>query len=170
MPAQKTATRKEATGWEDFFEKGDEATWEVAYLFPAQGRWTLRDYLRLEKTNLEGWPRIEFCNGRLEVLPGPAELHQIISGYFFTLLHAFTQRHAPGSVLFNGVKLRLASRIIRYPDILYLKIENYHLRRKQYWRGADLVMEVLSPGSKQRERDLKVKKRSMLRRASPSTG
>ena len=43
-----------------------DPTWEVAYLFPSQGAWSVTDYLALETNHL-----VELSEGRLEVLAMP---------------------------------------------------------------------------------------------------
>jgi Uma2 family endonuclease len=136
-----------------------EPTWEVAYLFPAQGTWTEDDYLGLDGIS-EGHPFVELSNGRLEVLPVPTQTHQFIMIFLYELLNAFTAIHAPGVVLVSGMRVRLQkgrNPKFRDPDILYMKAEHADRRHEKYWDGADLVMEIVSPDPKDRERDLKEK-------------
>jgi Uma2 family endonuclease len=142
-----------------------EPTWDVAYLFPAQGTWTENDYLRLDAIH-DGGPLVELSNGRLEVLPMPTQTHQLIAAFLFGMLYAFTEIHAPGVVLFSGMKVRLqkgARARFRDPDILYMKAEHARRRQEKFWDGADLVMEVVSPDPKDRERDLEIKPREYAR-------
>src|SRR5216683_2991550 len=118
-------------------------TWEIAYLFPAQGTWTEEDYFNLDGV-WEGFPRVELSDGRLEVLPMPTQLHQIIILVLLRLLDEFTAKHAPGLVLPPGMRMKLKSGQFREPDLVYMKAENAHRRLEKYWIGADLVMEVVS--------------------------
>jgi Uma2 family endonuclease len=141
---------------------GSTPSWEVAYLFPAQGAWTEDDYLRLESA-CEGVAWIELSNGRLDVLPMPTELHQLILVYLFEMLKGFTQKHAPGLVLPAGIKVRLSRGKMHQPDIAYLKAEHADRRHEDYWQGADLVMQVVSNDPKDRERDWEVKPREYAR-------
>jgi Uma2 family endonuclease len=159
MPAKNAATKlkKQAPSWR-LPEEG-EPTWEIAYLFPAQGTWTENDYLNLDGIG-EAYPRVELCNGRLEILPMPTQTHQLILAYLFQALHTFTIAHAPGVVLFSGMKVRLqkSPRVkFRDPDLVYMKAEHAHRRHEKFWDGADLIMEIVSPDPKDRERDLEVK-------------
>jgi Uma2 family endonuclease len=131
-------------------------TWEIAYLFPAQGTWTEEDYFNLDGA-WEGFPRVELSHGRLEVLPMPTELHQIIILVLLRLLDGFTAKYAPGLVLPPGMRMKLKSGKFREPDLVYMKAENAHRRRKKYWMGADLVMEVVSGDAKDVERDWETK-------------
>src|SRR5262249_38181731 len=86
--------------------------------------------------------------------------------FLFTMLCAFTEVHAPGVVLFSGMKVRLqkgARARFRDPDVLYMKAEHARRRHEKFWDRADLVMEVVSPDPKDRERDLEVKPREYAR-------
>jgi len=141
---------------------GGRPTWEIAYLFPAQGNWTEQEYLDLEN-QCGSHIRVELFNGRLEVLPVPTQSHQLIIRFFMKVLEAFVEAHAPGMVLFSGVRVKIPSKRkkpqFREPDVVYMKKENSSRRHEAYWEGADLVMEVVSGDPKDRERDLVVKKR-----------
>src|SRR5437667_10342938 len=101
----KTAPRTKPSELPLFPERGTP-TWEVAYLFPAQGGWTEHEYFNLDQF-CDGIPRIELSNGRLEVLPMPTELHQMIIRILFRLLDSFTASHAPGLVLPPGMRIKL---------------------------------------------------------------
>jgi Uma2 family endonuclease len=165
MP-RKVATAKAPTAPDPYFLHGGTPTWEVAYLFPPQGRWTEEDFWNLERVR-EGNPRIELSRGRLEVLPVPTEIHQFILLFFYELLKAFTKVHAPGTVLVAGTDVRLKKGNIREPDVVYMKVENARRRHQEYWDGADLVMEVVSPGPKDRKRDWEIKPREYARAGIP---
>lgn len=141
---------------------GGKPMWDVAYLFPPEGDWTESNYLSLE--NMCGSHiRVELFQGRLEVLPVPTQSHQLIILYLLKLLQDFTAKHAPGLVLFSGIRVKLPipseKPEYREPDIVYMKAENAHRRHNKYWDGADLVMEVVSGTPDDRERDLVTKRR-----------
>jgi len=118
-----------------------ELTWEVARFFPRQGQWTKEDYLSLDTNNL-----VELSNGCLELLPMPTDFHQAIVAFLYEVLKAFAMAHALGIVRFASLPVELWPGQIREPDILYMKAENAH-RIQDYWHGADLVMEVVSPSN-----------------------
>jgi Uma2 family endonuclease len=165
MPAKQTATKTKRQKSDAFLPLDGEPTWDIAYLFPAQGTWTENDYLRLDAIH-DGWPLVELSNGRLEVLPMPAQTHQFILVFLFEILKAFTDIHAPGVVLVSGMRVRLqkgAKARFRDPDIVYMKAEHARRRHEKFWDGADLVMEVVSPDPKDRERDLEIKPREYAR-------
>jgi Uma2 family endonuclease len=130
-----------------------EPTWGVALLFPPQGEWTEAEYLALDTNHL-----VELSEGCLEVLPMPTISHQLIVKYLHKLLEAFVAAHATGLVLFAPLPVRLWSGKFREPDIVYCKPErvgNFHGQPS----GADLVVEVVSEGEENRERDLEIKRR-----------
>lgn len=134
-------------------------TWEIAHLFPRQGAWTEADFFALDALGNEV-SRVELSDGRLEILPVPTQAHQVIIGYLYQMLTAFTVASAPGMVVFCGMRMRLSlgDRVaFRLPDLLYMKAENAPRRHNEYWEGADLVMEIVSPDAKDRRRDLVIK-------------
>jgi Uma2 family endonuclease len=162
MRAKTAARRTRRADTTELLPGEREPAWDIAYLYPRQGEWTEEDYLGLD-TVCDGFPLVEFSNGRVEVLPMPTQTHQFIVAFFFKLLDAFTAVHAPGIVLFSGLRIRLQKARYRYPDVLYVKAAHAHLRQEKYWRGADLVMEVVSPDPKDRKRDLEIKPREYAR-------
>ncbi len=169
MRTNGTATKRKRNEYDSRMLQEGEPTWEIAYLFPAQGTWTEDDYFNLDGI-YEGFPLVELSNGRLEVLPMPTQTHQLILVFFFKLLEAFTAVHAPGVVLFAAFKVRLqkgARLQYREPDIMYMKAEHAHRRHDKYWDGADLVMEVVSGDRKDRKRDWEVKTREYARARIP---
>src|SRR5262249_48119142 len=72
----------------------------------------------------------------------------------YKLLDAFVTAHAPGIVLFAGLPVYLSRGKFREPDILYMRAKHAH-RIKEYWEGADLVMEVVSPSKPDHDRKTK---------------
>jgi Uma2 family endonuclease len=126
-------------------------------LFPAQGDWTEADYLAL-KTNL----LVELSDGCLEVLPVPTYLHQLISRFLFRLLDAFVLARKLGEVLYAPFPIHLWGGKYREPDIVFLRPERVRDLRGQP-EGADLVVEVVSEGTENRERDLETKRAEYAR-------
>jgi Uma2 family endonuclease len=127
-------------------ERTAEPVWEIAHLFPYQGTWTEQEYLALDTNHL-----IEFSDGYLEFLPMPTQSHQFIVFFLQRLLWAFVTERQLGVVLGAPMRVRLESGKYREPDILFMAAEHAHLRGEQYWSGADLVMEVVSPDDPDRD-------------------
>ena len=128
-----------------------QPAWELAELFPHQGEWTEEEYLALDTNRL-----IELSDGRLEVLPLPTEIHQKIVFFLNKLFEAFLLRHKLGTVVAAPFPVRLWRGKMRQPDLVVLLSERDPRRGNQFWKGADLAVEVVSPGG--RKRDLKIKR------------
>jgi Uma2 family endonuclease len=126
-------------------DSGAEPAWEVALLFPNQGAWSEEEYLALDTNRL-----VEFLHGNIEVLPMPSDKHQAIVGFLFVLLLRFAQQ-TKGTVRVAPLRLRLQQGKIREPDLLFVASANDPRRQEQFWTGADLVVEVVSPDDPQRD-------------------
>ena len=130
----------------------EEPAWDIAKLFPNQGEWGEDDYLALDTNHL-----VEFTNGYIEVLPMPTIPHQRLVFFFQRMLWAFVVEHHLGEVLAAPLRIRLRPRKYREPDVVFIAKGHEDRYQEQFWRGADLVVEVVSPDD--RNRDLS-KKRS----------
>jgi Uma2 family endonuclease len=130
-----------------------EPTWGIAQLFPYQGAWSEREYLALDGNHL-----IEYVNGRLEFPSMPTTPHQQIVVFVFGLLQAFVTGRDLGLVLVAPLRVKVGRRKYREPDIVFMHKDHFDRIGKLFWKGADLVMEVVSESKEDRERDL-VKKR-----------
>ena len=118
---------------------------------PLQGLWTQAQYLRLtDHARL----LIEFTDGRLEFLAMPTDRHQAILQYLFLALAPLVGARG-GSVRFAPLRLRIREGKFREPDLLLVRDAGDPRRRNDYWRGADLVMEVVSPDDPQRDKQVK---------------
>ena len=119
----------------------------LAYSTALQGFWTQAQYLEL--TN---WSNrlIEFTDGRIEVLPMPTQEHQAISRFLFLALYSFVQGIG-GNVFYAPLRLRIREGKFREPDLLLVTDADDPRCRNDYWLGADLVMEVVSPDNPDRD-------------------
>jgi Uma2 family endonuclease len=135
-----------------------EPAWEIAHLFPRQGDWTEEEYLDLSTNRL-----VELSDGRIEVLPLPTTSHQMIVVFLLRALLAFVEPRNLGTALVAGLPVRLRKGKFREPDVLFMLAENEKRIGERYWRGADLVMEVVSGGAKNRKRDLQTKPKEYAR-------
>jgi len=122
-----------------------EPAWEVALLFPAQGAWSEEEYLHLDTNHL-----VEFSHGHIEVLSMPNDKHQAIVGFLFVLL-LHLARQTGGTARVAPLRLRLRPGKIREPDLVFVASSRDSRRQEQFWSGADLVMEVVSPDDPQRD-------------------
>ncbi|MBC7815262.1 MAG: Uma2 family endonuclease [Planctomycetaceae bacterium] len=134
-----------------------EPAWELAYCYPAQGDWSEEDYLELSQKH-----RVELVDGCIEVLPMATIFHQLLADYLHSLLKGYLTSAAPpehrrGRALFAPLPVRLASRRFRDPDVIYLRPERLKELHGQP-DGADLVVEIVSEGKENRDRDLVTKR------------
>ncbi len=127
--------------------------WELARLHPYQGDWTEEDYLSIHTNQL-----VEFTDGVLEFLEMPTLKHQLIVAYLYERLLAHVRQRKLGKVFFAPLRIRVAPDRIREPDVVFLTTKRIPKNLITPPDGADLVMEIVSPGDDSRKRDL-IKKR-----------
>ena len=145
--ATKPRPRVRRRAWKLRLEQG-----RLADLLPAQGEWTADDYLWLTRDTRR---LIELADGWIEELPMPTEQHQRILGFLYrTFFEWLTPKG--GIVLFSALRMRLAEQRFREPDLLVLLDAQDPRRGNEFWRGADLVVEVVSPSNA--EHDLVTKR------------
>jgi Uma2 family endonuclease len=124
----------------------------VAYLFPSQGDWSEAEYFELPGNRL-----VEYDNGTIEVLPMPTHTHQAILLAYYESLRDFVKPRRLGTVLVAPMRVRVAKRKYREPDVLFMRAEHASRMHEDFWEGADLVMEVVSSDRKGRRRDVEHK-------------
>ena len=98
--------------------------------------------------------RAEWVDGEV-VLMSPARLdHQDVLRFIARLVSAFVEAHGLGFVYFAPVLMRLPTRPSgREPDLLFVAGHHAHRLRDTYVDGpADLVVEIVSPDSEERDR------------------
>lgn len=127
-----------------------EPAWNIARLFPFQGAWSEEDYLALPDNRL-----IEYSHGIVEVLAMPSYAHQVIVAWLYEMLLSYARSHGLGRVIFSPLRIRLWAGKYREPDIMFMRQENRRRIHNQYWDGADLVMEVLSPDDPAKDAEIK---------------
>ncbi len=86
----------------------------------------------------------------------PATLqHQKIAWFIFSILSTFAEIHFSGTLLNRPFQMKLA-RSGREPDVLFIATENLARLKRTYLDGpADLVVEIISPESEDRDRSSK---------------
>jgi Uma2 family endonuclease len=136
-----------------------EPVWEIATLFPDQGQWSEEEYLALDTNRL-----VEFDNGYIEVLPVPTDKHQAIITYLIIALTLWKEPRG-GIVRPAGLRVRLWDHKFREPDVIFMRSEHDERRAQRYWRGADLVIEIVSGSTEDRERDLVTKRQEYAQAA-----
>jgi Uma2 family endonuclease len=120
-------------------------------LEPLQGLWSVEQYLKLSnQTN----HLIEFTDGVIEVLPMPTRDHQVILAFLYEVLLLLLRPRA-GKVLFAPLRLQVRPGKFREPDVLALQDARDPRNQNEYWLGADLVIEIVSPDRPARDTEEK---------------
>ncbi len=125
-------------------------TWEMAEYYPRQGEWTESAYLDLP----DDGQRVELVDGFLEFLPMPTRKHELIQEFIYFKMRDHVIQRRLGEVFRNGRRIKLREANFRLPDIMFISFSKVDPDDDNYAFGADLVVEVVSGGAKDRKRDL----------------
>lgn len=131
---------------ERLHEAQGEPVWEIAHLFPAQGEWTVEDYLTLDTNHV-----IEYTNGYVAVLPMPSLWHQELVFLLQRLLWEFVTARGLGKVWAAPLPVQLWPKKFREPDIIFLAAAKVPQLTATYLSNVDLVMEIVSPDDPDRD-------------------
>lgn len=99
--------------------------------------------------------RYELMEGELIVSPAPAFGHQEIVAELTAILRPYAKKHALGKVVASPLDVRLDEHTVCQPDLVFIRTERLGIVAEQVLGAPDLVIEVLSPGSAQRDRRVK---------------
>jgi Uma2 family endonuclease len=123
---------------------GEETDIDLASI---QGLWSVEQYLRLtDQTNR----MIEFTDGVIEVLPMPTKYHQAISKLLFLALLTLVQRRG-GDVFYAPLRVQIRPGKFREPDLLVVLDKHDPRAQDEFWLGADLAVEIVSPDRPKRD-------------------
>jgi Uma2 family endonuclease len=100
--------------------------------------------------------RCELIFGRLFMSPSPLVSHQIVVSELFRTLYEFAGSTG-GRTLFAPMDVTLASHSVVQPDVIYISPERRAIIRDRIEGVPDLLVEVLSPSTIRRDRDLKLR-------------
>lgn len=139
-----------------------EPVWALATFFPRQGDWSEEAYMAFHGEQ----SRIELVDGSIEVLPVPTDRHQAILKLLLILIDVYALG-VGGKTRSAGLRVRLRAGRFREPDVVFLTKERLHLRGEDYWRGADLAVEIVSGSADDRVRDLVAKRRDYAEAGIP---
>lgn len=131
-----------------------QPAWELALLYPLQGEWGMYEYLAFTAATNR---LIELSDGRIEILPMPTSSHQRMLLYLFAQLQAFILPGRLGEALCAPLRVKIHDGKFREPDLVFMLQKNRARIGEDFWEGADLVMEVVSPDPESRKRDLQQK-------------
>jgi Uma2 family endonuclease len=100
--------------------------------------------------------RYEILEGELCVTPAPTTHHQRISRNLEFALHAHVSEFELGEVLYAPVDVMLDRQTVVQPDIVFVSTARLALVGERAIEGApDLVVEIASPATEQRDRGAK---------------
>ena len=101
--------------------------------------------------------RHELIDGVHYVTPAPVPGHQLVLGNLHFLIRKHLEAHPAGQILLAPVAVVLTLFDAVQPDLLYLSNERANRVTPTFLRGApDLVIEILSPSTAQRDESLKL--------------
>ena len=117
-----------------------------------QTRYTCQDYLNLP----DDAERCELIAGEYCPMPSPTGPHQIAAGAAFAALLAFATERRLGMAFVSPFDVVLPPDDVLQPDVIFLSNERMPRYTGANIRGApDLVVEVLSPSTADRDRAAK---------------
>ena len=132
-----------------------EPVWEMATLYPPQGKWTVEDYFELDqRTNRQ----IEYIDGRVEFLPVPTAQHDEWSFFMRSELASYLRGRNLGRVHSAPTPVGTFPEHYREPDVFVAT--GYEERPAgSYPKTVPFAVEIVSPDEKSRRRD-QVEKRA----------
>jgi Uma2 family endonuclease len=118
------------------------------------GKLTYQDLLAMP----EDGKRHELVNGVHYVSPAPRLRHQAVLANLFRVLDGYIRKTRVGSLYFAPVDVVLSQIDVLEPDILFVTRERLAILTEMCVQGApDLVVEVLSPGTRRRDATVKLR-------------
>lgn len=122
-------------------------------------RFTYEDYKSLPESMDK---RYELVDGDLVMVPAPTTTHQRVSRNLEFLLLQFVREFKLGQVFDSPIDVVLGEgkdREVVQPDLIFVGREREHIIVEEEVRGApDLVVEILSPGTEERDKGYKKKR------------
>ena len=116
-------------------------------------RFTYEDYLLLPEER-----RYEIIDGDLFTTPTPGPPHQRVVGNLYLRLCRYVEGHHLGEVLLAPCDVVVSPTDIVQPDLLFVAVDRASIIGEKFISAApDLVVEVLSPSTEDRDRTLKTK-------------
>jgi len=119
------------------------------------------DYSDLQVTPDDG-KRYELVDGELFVTPSPTPRHQRISKRLEVLLMKYFEGRSIGEVFHAPIDLILTNQDVVVPDILVVS-DPSHISKRGIEKPPLLVVEILSPSTRRRDRGLKAQRYAELR-------
>lgn len=94
----------------------------------------------------------ELWDGELVMSPCPSFFHQEIVFRLHRLLHDWVAARGLGKVVGAPMDMVLSPRRVAQPDVIYIAKERLEIIKRVVMGPGDLVVEVISPGGRSRDR------------------
>ena len=107
----------------------------------------------------EDGKRYEVIDGQLYVTPPPLREHQGASGVLYEYIAPFLRQHGLGKLYAAPIGVELDDENGVQPDLVYVSRDREHILSRRGIEGApDLVVEILSPSTRGRDRGIKLRR------------
>lgn len=117
-------------------------------------KFTYSDYRLLP----DNGKRYEILEGELLPAASTTTKHQIVLLNLTINLSSYVEKNRLGQILIVPIDLVLSKFDVVQPDIFFISKENNHIIKSKHVEGApDLIVEIISSGSAQRDRIIKRK-------------
>jgi Uma2 family endonuclease len=109
-------------------------------------RMTYRQFLEHHWEN----PHVEWIEGVVVLMAPIGDAHNAVTTFLIHVIDLYVQKHDLGTIRTDPFQMKTGAKLPgRAPDILFVSKKNAHRLRKTHLAGpADLVVEVISPGSR----------------------
>ena len=120
---------------------------------PARRAWTYGDLVALPEDQL----RHELIDGEHIVSPSPGTPHQLAVWNLTGMIGPYLRANPIGTALAGPFDVRLSLFTVLVPDLVYFMAERFaHVVNEKHATAApDLVVEILSPGTRRRDKGRK---------------
>jgi Uma2 family endonuclease len=119
----------------------------------SQIKFTYEDYCLMPEDK-----RYELIGGKFFVVPSPSVMHQRTVANLVDIMRNFVRKNKLGEVLHAPLDVVLSPYDVVQPDIIFISQERSDIITEANIKGApDLLVEVFSPSTKERDRTVKRK-------------
>ena len=107
---------------------------------------TYEEFLRWEGEN----QHVEWVEGKVSIMSPISREHSDVGLFLLSLLRTFTEANDAGAMLHDPFQMKTGPDLPgRAPDILFVAKQNLPRLKRLYLEGpGDLVVEIISPGSR----------------------
>ncbi|TAG06621.1 MAG: Uma2 family endonuclease [Cytophagia bacterium] len=127
---------------------------KIVKKFPKDKKWKFQDIIKYFPKNLQH--KVEILNNKIIIMASPSTIHQEISNDLSFLMTSFVKKNKLGKIYNAPMDTKFDDDNLEQPDILFIAITRLDIITKNFIDGApDLIVEIMSPANKKKERDEK---------------